>query len=194
MRRYTSSLRGYVERNAIALLTMAGGVGSVPSAEWLGHHAQRDAIRTSGLWNVNHVGEGVEGDFLQHLSRIVDPSTKVVGGLPAAQPKRRPTLARSSHDGRPAAERLPVGSRPKADDFKTVLDDWLSNAARSGRQYLDVRSGDLHREVGGYPGTNHAMPICCHVMRRAMRPGDQELQAPPKGLGATVVIRYVLPR
>ncbi len=37
--------------------------------------------------------------------------------------------------------------------FKTVQDLELSK--------VDVKSGDLHRTVGGYPSNNHRMPICC---------------------------------
>jgi hypothetical protein len=192
-----NSLRGYVERNSIALLTTAVEAGSVPSADWLGHHAQRDAIRTSGLWNVTHVGDAVEEGFLDRLSEIVEPSVKTVGGLAAAPPidgRRTPASAgRSASRSRPVAAAR-TASRPRAADFARELEEWLSSASRSGHQYLDVRSGDLHRKVGGYPGTNHAMPVCCNVMRRVMRAGDEELQAPPQGLGASVVIRYVLPR
>jgi 5-methylcytosine-specific restriction protein A len=59
---------------------------------------------------------------------------------------------------------------------------------------ITIKSGDLHRRVGGYPSHNHRMPVCCHVMRANMRSGDQILAAPPKGDGATLVIRYRLPR
>ena len=145
-----------------------------------------------------HVGEGVEGGFLERLAGIVEPSAKVGGNSAAAQPidgwSTPESADGSASNSRPLTEHLRAGGRPRAADFAMVLEDWLSSAARAGQQYLDVRSGDLHRKVGGYPGTNHAMPVCCHVMRRTMRAGDEELQAPPKGLGATVVIRYVLPR
>lgn len=59
---------------------------------------------------------------------------------------------------------------------------------------VDVKSGDLHRRVGGYPSNNHRMPLCYNAMRAAMRSGDEVLAAPPRGAGATLVIRYQLPR
>jgi hypothetical protein len=40
----------------------------------------------------------------------------------------------------------------------------------------------------------HRMPVCCHVLRANMRPGDQILAAPPKGDKAMLEIRYRLPR
>lgn len=48
--------RACLEQFSIALLsTAAGQQGDLPSTEWLGHEADRPAIRESGLWNVNHV-------------------------------------------------------------------------------------------------------------------------------------------
>jgi hypothetical protein len=64
--------RGVVERGAIALLSGGGDAPPDPaSPAWLGHHAQRAAIRSSGLWNVNHVDEGGDPRFLDVLARWV---------------------------------------------------------------------------------------------------------------------------
>jgi hypothetical protein len=38
------------------------------------------------------------------------------------------------------------------------------------------------------------MANCCNVMTEAMQPGDKILSSPLKGKGATLTIRYVLPR
>ena len=71
---------------------------------------------------------------------------------------------------------------------------WLREAKEAGREYIDVRAGDLHRKVGGYPGPDHRMPLCCDVMRRLMGPEDVVLEEPPSGYGANLVIRYYLSR
>jgi len=53
-----SSLSGYVERNAIALISNSKKVPlDPPSDAWLGFHCDRERVRTSGLWNSNHVDE-----------------------------------------------------------------------------------------------------------------------------------------
>lgn len=66
------SLRGYVERNAIALLSNAGRKPiDPPSQEWLGHHSDRDRVRASGLWNQNHVDEDYDPAFLLVLRQFV---------------------------------------------------------------------------------------------------------------------------
>lgn len=63
--------RGFIERNAIALLSTVENAKDSPSQGWLGHDAQADAIRSSGLWNVNHVGEAVVPGFLEKLEQYV---------------------------------------------------------------------------------------------------------------------------
>ncbi|TSE11935.1 hypothetical protein C1D09_011770 [Mesorhizobium intechi] len=62
------SLRGYIERNAIALLSNYGRqAADMPSAGWLGHHCDRERVRKSGLWNSNHVDEMYDRNFLSCL-------------------------------------------------------------------------------------------------------------------------------
>jgi hypothetical protein len=59
---------------------------------------------------------------------------------------------------------------------------------------VTLNAGDIHRELGGYPGRGHKMPICCGAMYAAMQEGDRVVSAPPKRLGASVTIEYRLPR
>jgi len=83
---------------------------------------------------------------------------------------------------------------PMVKDFQKALEETFQEHEHKGHKHVDVRAGELHRRVGGYPGPNHRMPVCCDVMLRNMRPDDGVLQAPPKGRGASLEIRYVLPR
>lgn len=83
---------------------------------------------------------------------------------------------------------------PTASDFQAALDEILTLAEQEGATFVDLKAGDLHRKVGGYPGHNHRMPVCCDVLRGAMVVGDAVLHAPPKGKGAALEIRYRLPR
>jgi len=41
----------------------------------------------------------------------------------------------------------------------------LSDAQKKGEEFIDRKSGDLHRKVGGYPKHNHRMHLCCPVMK-----------------------------
>ncbi len=68
----TASMRGYIERNAIALLSNFGKEPlDAPSENWLGHHSDRERVRKSGLWNSNHVDEAFDPAFLDPLARLV---------------------------------------------------------------------------------------------------------------------------
>jgi hypothetical protein len=66
------SLRGSIERNAIALLSNYNKPAlDPPSPAWLGRHSDRERVRTSGLWNQNHVDESCDPDFLDTLDALV---------------------------------------------------------------------------------------------------------------------------
>ena len=84
-----------------------------------------------------------------------------------------------------------IHTPPSADDFERTLKRIFTT---SSHQFVDVISGDLHRLVGGYPSKNHRMPICCQVMIRAMNSHDIVIYEPPSGQGASLHIRYKLPR
>lgn len=65
-------LRGYIERNAIALLSNFGKAPlDQPSAQWLGRDCNRERVRRSGLWNSNHVDEPYDPAFLKCMERLV---------------------------------------------------------------------------------------------------------------------------
>lgn len=64
--------RGLIERGAISLLSNFNRSPIDPASPgWLGRHADREAVRESGLWNVNHVAEQAHSDFLDVMERCV---------------------------------------------------------------------------------------------------------------------------
>ncbi|HEX6257819.1 MAG TPA: hypothetical protein VFZ70_18570, partial [Euzebyales bacterium] len=66
------SLRGYLERNCIALLSNHDREPiDPPSPGWLGRHARAPQIRSSGLWNVNHITEHYDPLVLDELADAV---------------------------------------------------------------------------------------------------------------------------
>lgn len=66
------SLRGFIERNAIALLSNAGKEPlDPPSQGWLGHRCPRVRVNASGLWNQNHVDESYDPVFLDVLANLI---------------------------------------------------------------------------------------------------------------------------
>lgn len=66
------SLRGYIERNSIALLSNYNKLKIDPhSSKWLGNLCDREKVRESGLWNQNHVAEDCKLAFLDEMERLV---------------------------------------------------------------------------------------------------------------------------
>jgi 5-methylcytosine-specific restriction protein A len=49
--------------------------------------------------------------------------------------------------------------------FRAALKETLKVAENLGVVAVDVKSGNLHRRIGGYPDKDHRMPICCDAMR-----------------------------
>lgn len=66
------SARALIERNAIALLSNRLAPIESASAGWLGHHSPRDEIKRSNLWNVNHVDQAYDPQFLDDLEAAVE--------------------------------------------------------------------------------------------------------------------------
>jgi hypothetical protein len=85
-------------------------------------------------------------------------------------------------------------SIPRSCDFYEALVRAFGEAERDSKAYIDVNSGNLHRRIGGYPGKDHRMPLCCEVMLSSMKAGDSVLKQPPRGKGASLTIRYKLTR
>ena len=67
------SKRGYIERNAIALLSNYDKEPvDPPSSGWLGWDSDRERVRWSGLWNNNHVDEQYDSAFLDTMESLID--------------------------------------------------------------------------------------------------------------------------
>ena len=79
-----NSLRGYIERNAIALLSNYCECPTgcqcpiayhfaidLPSKSWLGYHCVRKKVRRSGLWNQKHVDDIYDSRFLDTLEDLI---------------------------------------------------------------------------------------------------------------------------
>ena len=65
------SMRSFIERNAIALLSNQLNPVDRPSAAWLGLHSLRPEIRHSGLWNLNYVQDSYDRSFLDVIAGFI---------------------------------------------------------------------------------------------------------------------------
>lgn len=66
-----TSMRAFIERNAIALLSNQRSPIAPASETWLGRHSIREEIRTSLLWNLKHVNEVYDPAFLDVLEQAI---------------------------------------------------------------------------------------------------------------------------
>ena len=81
------------------------------------------------------------------------------------------------------------------DNFKFELLKRFREAEAMAMPFIDVRAGDMHRDMGDYPDPAlHRMPSCCEVMYAEQSEGDSILSRPANGKGASLTIRYLLPR
>ena len=65
-----SSIRRGIEAKSVALLSCSGPTGDTtdfPSDRWLGRHCRHEAVRRSGLWNVQHTDSECDSSFLVSL-------------------------------------------------------------------------------------------------------------------------------
>jgi hypothetical protein len=64
--------RGYIETNAIALLSNYDRPAlDPPSRTWLGSHCDRALVRASGLWNNDDVEKAHDRAFLRELETLI---------------------------------------------------------------------------------------------------------------------------
>ncbi len=82
----------------------------------------------------------------------------------------------------------------RTNDFRAALKSAFEEAERQNLSEIEIDAGELHRKVGGYPGPHHRMPSCCDAIRAEIRLGDLVVHSPPKGKGASLRVRFKLPR
>lgn len=84
-----------------------------------------------------------------------------------------------------------------AKQFRDKIYDIFQNVTIEGKQFVDIKAGVLHKAMGDYPNPKlHRMNSLCNVMLAEFIPklGDKILSAPKKKHGASLAIRYVIPR
>ena len=91
--------RAYLEQNLIALMSNSCRPLDPPSCDWLGLNSAKREIRKSGLWNVNHVEQRIDPNYIGVLDYYVSMTT---GRKPAPRNPLAPSnwLAQTRHDDR----------------------------------------------------------------------------------------------
>ncbi|RXJ83430.1 hypothetical protein [Arcobacter cloacae] len=67
------SLRGYIEKNSISLLSNFNKQAlDMASLDWLGHKCDRNKVNESNLWNQEHVEKSYDSNFLDKFEKLVE--------------------------------------------------------------------------------------------------------------------------
>jgi hypothetical protein len=77
------------------------------------------------------------------------------------------------------------------DHFRRGLREQLARASAHGLKDALIRTAELHRMLGGYPGSQHGLAGCCEAMRKEIQPGDEILTEHD---ASDLTARYQLPR
>jgi hypothetical protein len=62
--------------------------------------------------------------------------------------------------------------RKTADDVRKYIEKLMQDAKLKGEDYIDLVSGDIHRQMS----MRNRMPQICRIMYEKMMPGDKVLQ------------------
>lgn len=151
--------------------------GSIPRAMW---------------WSISSLTVGY-GDVypITVMGRVFASLVAVIGVALIAVPTGIITTAFAEVLSKAEAQ---ASALPDRQAFETALHDVLARADEQERQSAEVNAGELHRQLGGYPGPSHQLPLCCAVMRQAMRPGDEVTHQGADAADAALTIRFAMPR
>ena len=176
--------------------SVSNGPWATKREQILSHSAlalNRD-LRNEAVWTEDVINKRSGQLFDAALANWPGPGSGIAR---SEQPDNRS----SRHDqrrirvGQPSTSRGSEATTGTAvEKFRGRLLEMLADAHVRGDGMIQVRAGDLHKLVGGYPGPNHRMPSCCSAMRSVMEGEDRIVQQPPKGNGASLTIEYRLPR
>lgn len=118
------------------------------SAKWLGRHSPVDEIRESGLWNIDHVDEEYDPDFLDFLERNIDDTgvdqttlrSKKLDSNSTASQKRNVNQESDSFTNTWAA----IIRFAESKSFVSTLSRGNDNEIRPGDGAIEVRNLDTN--------------------------------------------------
>jgi len=64
---------------------------------------------------------------------------------------------------------------PNAEAFRAEVLRLIHAAAQQGLRYVEIRAGDVHRNLGG---VGNRQPTCCGAMRSLFQAGDSIVRLP----------------
>jgi len=155
-----------------------------PSNNWLGLYCPVSEIAKSGLWNRQGLNgkplSDAELERVKWLARFGNDSYKNEGKARANTQKRQEQAEKEGNLMKP--------QRTTTDEISLYIDKLLYEAKKRGEKYIDLVSGEIHKQLG----LKNRMPQVCEVMYKKMRQKDEILHTTPSGRSSTIKIRYYL--
>lgn len=171
-----------LEKGIIA--TLDGHPSFCPSNNWLGLYSPVVEIASSGLWNKQGLNgqplSDIELERVKWLARFGSDSCRNNAG-------HRARAQKTMNNIRMEGKAVDLG-RITVDDIRHYIDKLLQEAKMRGEEYIDLVSGDIHKQLG----MKDRMPQVCRIMYEKMLPGNEVLHTTPSGKSSTIKIRYYL--
>ena len=71
---------------------------------------------------------------------------------------------------------------------RTYILNKFNKAKERGQEYIELRSSDIHKELG----FKKRYPIICNAMKQVMTCKDKYISTTESGQSSTITIRYLL--
>lgn len=175
------SLRLRIEEGLIS--TLAHSADFEATEHWLGRLNPKQKLANSALWNI----QGLDARPLSadELSTVLSAKQRLLNKyLERIQIGPNPV----SYPAHQTEDQTVTDARLSTAEIRDYIATLLTRSKENGKPYIDLVSGQIHRELG----LKNSMPSVCHAMRQVQKSGDTVLRTTPSGNSSTITIRYFL--
>ena len=150
-----------------------------PSLNWLGLSSPKPEITGSGLWNT----QGLQGRELtfDEINKIGCEDIFSIQNDAKIKPKA--VIKKISENVNSSAR-----TSNKTNEIRLFIINLKEDAKSKGLDYIDLVSGDIHRQLK----LSNKLPSVCAAMYGVMSDKDIVLKTTPSGKSSTIMIRYFL--
>ena len=161
------------------------------STNWLGLSSPVEEIKSSGLWNRHGLnGSLLTDEEMKRIKWLVNsqseepryPSKEALLKTLEKPEKNEVVIEECKNTKRKGKTSAKVTTK----DIRAYIEQLFVEARNSGYSYLDLVSGDIHKQLN----MKNSMPPVCDVMYQKMKEGDEILHTTPSGKSSTIKIRY----
>ncbi|NLF43226.1 MAG: hypothetical protein GX587_11065 [Bacteroidales bacterium] len=153
-----------------ALITTLNHTADFYSSEtWLGLSSPKPEIARSGLWNT----QGLDKHELT-IEEILDLENNIA----------KIVVSKSINDKN--SQKSETIKKTLTADIREFIRIIITNAQEKGLQFIDLVSGDIHKQMR----LSNKMPSVCAAMYQVMAENDVILSTTPSSKSSTIKVRY----